>query len=149
MLDGCTRQDTFCSLLDEMAGLVRDISVGGQHYPTLPDFPNAKKMQASLVALKDSESWRVVKDLLALREETDVIRRLQRVNQLDGLRLESVVKVLTHWSIFYGFVLPRLESENEKWGGDILKQSQDSVSRLLDEMAKTVTDLREENHEHA
>ncbi|MBK5395427.1 hypothetical protein JFU47_01520 [Pseudomonas sp. TH39(2020)] len=149
VLDGCTRQDTFCSLLDEMAGLVRDISVGGQHYPTLPDFPNAKKMQASLVALKDSESWRVVKDLLALREETDVIRRLQRVNQLDGLRLELVVKVLTNWNIFYGFVLPRLESENEKWGGDILKQSQDSVTRLLDEMAKTVTDLRDENHEHA
>lgn len=149
VLDGCSRQDAFSSLLDEMASLVRDVSIGGKHYPTQLDLPNAKKMQASLVALKDSENWRVVKDLLALREETDVVRRLQRVNQLDGLRLGQVVKVLTDWSSFYDYVLPRLESENMKWGGDNLKESQDSVTRLLNEMLKTVTDLQEESHEHA
>ncbi len=149
VLDGCTRQDAFYSLLDEMADLVRDISVGGQHYPTLSDFPNAKEMRASLVALKDSESWKVVKDLLALREEVDVVRQLQRVNQLDGQRLEQVVKVLKDWNYFYNYVLPRLESENNKWGGDILKQSQDSVTRLLDEMAQTVAGLQEESHECA
>ncbi|MDV5100036.1 protein DpdH [Pseudomonas sp. LSJ-87] len=149
VLEGCTRQDVFCSLLDEMADLVRDISVGGQHYPVQSDFPSSKKMRASLVALKDSESWRVVKDLLALREETDVVKRLQRVNKLDGQRLEQVVKALTDWSKFYNYVLPRLESENNKWGGDILKQSQDSVTRLLEDMAKTVTELREESHDCA
>lgn len=149
VLDGCTRQDVFCSLLDEMSDLVHDISVGGQHYPVHPDFPNSKKMRASLVDLKDGENWKVVKDLLAVREETDVVRHLQRVNQIDGQRLEQVVKVLTDWSTFYSYVLPRLESENKKWGGDILKQSQDSVTRLLDEMAETVTDLWEESHECA
>lgn len=149
VLDGCTRQDVYCSLLDEMSDLVRDISVDGDHYPTQSDFPNGKKMRASLIALKDSEHWKVVKDLLAVREETDVVRHLQRVNQIDGQRLEQVVKVLTDWSTFYSYVLPRLESENRKWGGDILKQSQDSVTRLLDEMAETVTDLREGSHECA
>ncbi|MDH1775820.1 protein DpdH [Pseudomonas sp. GD03817] len=149
VLDGCTRQDVFCSLLDEMADLVRDISDGGEHYPVNPGFPSAKKMRASLVDLKGSENWRVVKDLLAVREEMDVVRHLQRVNQIDGQRLEQVVEVLTNWKFFYSYVLPRLESENKKSGGDILKQSQDSVTRLLDEMTETVTDLWEESHECA
>ncbi|MNP37635.1 hypothetical protein D3C76_1310940 [compost metagenome] len=59
------------------------------------------------------------------------------------------MKVLTDWSKFYNYVLPRLESENNKWGGDILKQSQDSVTRLLEDMAKTVNELREESHDCA
>jgi hypothetical protein len=147
VLDGCTRQDTFCALLDDMAGLVRDISLEGKHYP--PDIPGSKKMQTALVALKGSESWVVVKDLLALRDEIDVTKFFHRVNKIDGLQLEQVVRVLKDWKAFNGYVLPRLESENQKWGGDRLKQSQGSVTGLLDELTKSVTDLQEARNECA
>lgn len=43
VLDGCSLQDEFFTLLKNMADLVRDISVGGLHYPTQPNFPSAKK----------------------------------------------------------------------------------------------------------
>lgn len=147
VLGGCTRQDAFYALLDEMAGLVRDISLDGKYYP--PELPNGKKMQAALIALKDSENWVVVKDLLALHEESDVAKRFHRVNKIDGLRLEQVVKVLKDWNSFYEYVLPRLESENQKWGGDRLRQSQNSVTSLLDELVKAVTDLQESSNECA
>ncbi|MNP81135.1 hypothetical protein D3C76_1794160 [compost metagenome] len=53
------------------------------------------------------------------------------------------------WDGLYQYVKPRLESENKRWGGDILKQSQNSVTRLLDELTMTVDNLLEASNESA
>ena len=147
LLNGCTRHDAFCALLEEMSVLIRDVSVAGKFYPS--EIPGSKKMQDALLNLRDSESWFVVKEILALREESDIAKRFQRANKIDGVRLDAVVEVLKDWSIFYNYVMPRLESENKQWGGDILKQSQNSVTSLLDDLLETVIDLQEANNESA
>ena len=150
VLEGCSLQDEFFNLLKNMADLVRDISVGGLHYPAQSNFPSAKKMESSLLALRsDSENWSLIKRLLSLDGETDVVKRLQQFNLIDGPRLETLIKVLMDWDGLYQYVKPRLESENKRWGGDILKQSQNSVTRLLDELTITVDDLLEASNESA
>ncbi|MDD0981118.1 protein DpdH [Pseudomonas shahriarae] len=150
VLDGCSRYETFCGLLDEMIELVHEISNKGRHYP-LPqvDLPNAKKLQESLANLKDSKSWDVVKGLLALRAEVDVVKRLEQVNRLDGKQLEQVLKVLGHWKIVYGHALACLVTENIKWGGETLTNAQNAVTDLFDDLSVTLDKLQEMSHDCA
>lgn len=63
-----------------------------------------------------SENWSLVKRLLSLDGETDVVKRLQQFNLIDGPRLETLIKVLMDWDGLYQYVKPRLESENKRWG---------------------------------
>lgn len=145
ILDGCTRHDDFCALLAEMSSLVRDVSTDGDFYPE--EIPNGKKMQALLVDLSAYENWLVIKSLIEFRDEADVVKRFQRINKIDSAKLEGVVKVFQYWNVFYNYVMPRLESRNKQWGGDILKQSQSSVDIQLGDLLKTINDLQEANSE--
>jgi hypothetical protein len=144
VLDGCSRYEVFCGLLDEMIELVREISEKGQHYP-LPrmDLPNAKVLQDSLTNLKDSKTWAVIKGLLAMRFEVDVVKRLEQVNRLDGKRLEQVLRALGHWKIVYGHALASLVTENNKWGGNNLTNAQNRVAELFDDLSVTLDKLQE------
>jgi hypothetical protein len=149
VLEGCTRQEQFYALIDEMIELIRGVSDNGFHYPQPVDFPNSKKLCVILVGLKSNDVWGAIKGGHALRLEADSIKRLQLVNQLDGLRLREVVEALNCWSIFYQHVLPRLENENRLVGLDVLQLSQESVTELLDELTETLSDLREAGRDYA
>jgi hypothetical protein len=148
VLDGCTRYEIFCGLLDDMIDLVREISEKGRHYP-LPqeDLPNARKLQESLANLKDVKAWDVIKGLLALRAEVDLVKRLEQLNRLDGKRLEQVLKVLGHWKIVYGHALACLVTENNKWGSNTLTNAQDSVTELFDDLSVSLDKLRGVSHD--
>lgn len=147
VLNGCTRYEDFCALLDQMAALIRDVSVAGVFYPT--DFPSSKKMQVALADLSGMENWLVVKGLTGLRDEVDVVTRFQLINKIDNAILNKIVEAFGLWSVFYNHVMPRLESQNKQWGGDILKQSQNSIANLLDDLLTTVNDLQEASNESA
>ncbi|MFK0093550.1 protein DpdH [Pseudomonas sp. NPDC090592] len=144
VLEGCSRYEVFCGLLDDMIALVRQISDEGQHYP-LPrtDLPNGKGLQDSLAKLKNSKTWDVIKGLLAMRAEVDVVKRLEQVNRLDGKQLEFVLKVLGHWKIVYGHALASLVTENNKWGGNNLANAQNLVAELFDDLSATLDKLEE------
>ncbi len=144
VLDGYSRHEQFCLLLDEMAENVRGVSEGGLHYPTLlSDVPNAKKMVEALSTLKASEVWATIKVFLSFWKESELAKRLQLINQVDGHNLEKAVQTLGAWDKFYAYILPRLENENRQSGLDVLGQSQERVTGLLKGLSGTLTDLLE------
>jgi hypothetical protein len=147
VLNGCTRFEDFCALLEQMSALIRDVSVAGVFYPT--ELPSSKKMQTVLADLRGMENWLVVKGLTGLRDEVDVVTRFQLINKIDNAILNKIVEAFGLWSVFYNHVMPRLESQNKQWGGDILKQSQNSIANLLDDLLTTVNDLQEASNESA
>lgn len=147
VLNGCTRYEDFCALLEQMSALIRDVSLAGLFYPA--EFPSSKKMQSALADLSGMENWVVVKWLMGLHDEVDVVRRFQIISKIDNAILKKIVVTFDFWSVFYNHVLPRLESQNKQWGGDILKQSQNSITNLLDDLLMAVNDLREVNNESA
>lgn len=144
VLEGYSRHEQFCLLLDEMAETVRGISEDGLHYPTLlSDVPNGKKMLEELSGLKTSEVWAAVKVFLSFWKEPELPKKMQLINQVDGRNLEKAVQTLSAWDKFYAYVLPRLENENRQSGLDVLGLSQDRVTGLLKGLTGTLTDLLE------
>ncbi len=144
MLEGCSRYEQFCLLLDEMIEIVRDVSEDGFHYPVLiSDVPNAKKMVEALSGLKASEVWATVKTFLLFWKESERPKKMQMINQVDGKNLEKAVQTLSAWDKFYAYVLSRLENENRQSGMDVLVQSQQRVTGLLKEVSRTLTELLE------
>ncbi len=144
ILEGYSRHEQFCFLLDEMIEIVRGVSEGGLHYPTLiSDVPNAKKMVEALSSLRASEVWATVKIFLLFWKESELPKKMQMINQVDGKNLEKAVQTLSAWDKFYAYVLPRLENENRQSGLDVLVQSQERVTGLLKEVSSTLTELLE------
>lgn len=144
ILEGYSRHEQFCFLLDEMIEIVRGVSEGGLHYPTLiSDVPNAKKMVEALSGLRASEVWATVKIFLLFWKESELLKKMQMINQVDGKNLEKAVQTLSAWDRFYAYVLPRLENENRQSGLDVLVQSQERVTGLLKEVSSTLAELLE------
>ncbi|WP_144436815.1 protein DpdH [Pseudomonas aeruginosa] len=143
-LEGYSRHEQFCLLLDEMAEIVRGVSEDGLYYPTLlADVPNSKKMLEILSNIKGSEVWAAVKVFLSFWNESELPKKMQLINQVDGHNLEKSVQALSAWDKFYAYVLPRLENENRQSGLDVLEQSHDRVTGLLKGLTSTLTDLLE------
>ncbi|MGY2214940.1 protein DpdH [Pseudomonas sp. SDO558_S425] len=150
VLDGYSRYEQFCSLLDEMSEIVRGISEGGRHYPThIPEVPNSKKMLEVLSALRSGEVWVAVKTFLLFWKESELSRRLQLINQVDGDSLQKAVQSFAAWDKFEAYVSPRLENESREFGLDILEKSQAKVTELLMVLTGTLTGLLEECREQS
>lgn len=147
VLDGCTRFEDYCALLDEMSSLIRDVSTDGEFYPV--EIPNGKKMQDLIADLKFSESWFVVKWLVGFRDELDVVKRFQNINKVNAVHLDKVVAAFGYWSVFYNYAMPKIESLNKQGDIDILKQSQNKITTLIDDLLKAVIGLQEANNDPA
>ncbi|MCY1550764.1 hypothetical protein D9M68_870390 [compost metagenome] len=100
-------------------------------------------MREALNSLKASEVWAAVKIFLSSWNESDLPKKFQLINQVDGQKLEEAVQTLGAWDKFYSYVLPRLENENRQSGLDVLGQSQERVTGLLKGLTGTLTDLLE------
>ncbi|WP_064613847.1 protein DpdH [Pseudomonas sp. JY-Q] len=149
-LDGYSRYEQFCLLLEEMAEVVRSVSEGGEHYPShLPDVPSSRKILEMLSNAKTSEVWGGVKVFLSFWKESEPSKRLQLINQVDGSHLQKAVQALVAWDKFDEYVSPLLERENRQYGLDILEQSQAKVTELLSAMTDTLTGLLEECREQS
>ncbi|MDL2198121.1 protein DpdH [Halopseudomonas aestusnigri] len=144
ILEVYSRHEQFCLLLDEMIEIVRGLSEGGLHYPDLTsDVPNAKKMVEALSSLRASEVWATVKIFLLFWKESELPKKMQMINQVDGKNLEKAVQTLSAWDKIYANVLPRLENENRQSGLDVLVQSQERVTGLLKEVSGNLAELLE------
>jgi len=144
ILEGYSRHEQFCHLLDEMIEIVRGLSEGGLHYPDLTSgVPNAKKMVEALSNLRASEVWATVKIFLLFWKESELPKKMQMINQVDGNNLEKAVQTLSAWEKIYANVLPRLENENRQSGLDVLVQSQERVTGLLKEVSGNLAELLE------
>jgi predicted nucleotidyltransferase len=76
-------------------------------------------------------------------KETELPKKMQMINQVDGRNLDKAVQVLGAWNKFYEYVLPRLENENRKSDIDVVVQSQQRVTALLKGVSSTLNELLE------
>lgn len=151
ILAECTRQEQFYGLLDEMSKMIDNISNDGTHYPTAlaGDFPTAKRFKSMLKSLLNGETWAAIKLTLALHKESDTLRRLQIVNQIDGDRLKQAAEAFDWWKIFYAYVSHRLEADNAEWGAESLHLAQDGIAQLLQEAESSLISLQGKHREDA
>lgn len=150
ILEGCTLREDFIDLFENMAELVNDIGIAGQHYPIKVGFPSSKKFKDNILFLSsDVKSWNTVKLFVAIENEKDIFKSFCFFKAVDFDSLNRLVKLLDDWAVFYSYIKPRLEIENKKTGLDILKKAQSNVSEMLNELSITLNSCLEVNNESA
>ena len=142
----CNDAEAFNRILADASRLVADLLTTG-HYPE-HNALSAHQLSTALKASLDAHCWTEVQRFRHLFNESNLLRKWELVNQIDGEKITTLCNVLSGLSQAFTQALPKLQLYNRDWGTSQLQEATDRVDGLINCLGENLTQIEEAVHEH-
>lgn len=133
----CESVDDFNRALESLEFLIKKLRTTGK-YPTKDSVVTSRTFLSNIKKLSEAGHFDQIKKMERLITNSEVGQQWQMLNELDGDKVGSMLKVFENWNDVFNIAFPVLQTENSMWGGERIIEAKKIIDLLICSLQETI-----------
>jgi hypothetical protein len=122
----------FNTAMQNCFDLVNEIKNSGENWPNVMD--DLQIVDGYLNEITSKKGfWQPIFTLMSLPKETNIIKNIYTVHQIDVDKINKISELLTHWAKIYSDIFNQVSTRNIQLDSHLIVEAETEINELIDE----------------